>query len=184
MADRGVERLARRVVQLRGERDMSQAELASRAGLEVADIEAVEGSEVSASLRTLRALAKGFALAVSDLLGGLDDPEDGPSIGARVRTCRRARGLTLDELATASGLDRDHLERLETDQHRPDLEELRALANALGKSIGDLLGKGMEARSGRCTIRCWLRAGPSCGPDGWVDTSQGSRFGFAYVTEA
>lgn len=141
MSRRGVDWLARRVSSLRNERGLSQADLATASDLDPEDIVAIEAGEGSANLSTLRALTKGFGMRLSELFEGLDGPGDGVSLGARVRACRVARGQTIDELAAAAGLDREMLEQIETDQHRPDLAVMRALAVALGKSVAELLGK-------------------------------------------
>lgn len=57
-----------------------------------------------------------------------------------LRWWRRARGLTQQELAEASGVARSHLARIErgeVDEPRPDT--LRRLADALGVEVLDLL---------------------------------------------
>ena len=142
MSGRGADWLARRVSELRGERKLSPADLATASGLDAEDIDAIEAREVSASLSTLRALAKGFGMRLSELFQSFDRPDDGFSIGARIRACRRAQGQSLEELAAAAGLAPELLEQIETDQHRPDLAVIRALAVVLGKSVAELLGKG------------------------------------------
>ena len=142
MSDRGTDWLARRMSALRAERGLSRAELAAASGLEPEDIDAIEAGEGSAGLTALRALAKGFGMQLSELFQGFDGPDEGFSLGARVRACRRAQKRTLEELAAAVGLERKQLEEIETDQYPLELAEIRALASALGKSVADLLGKG------------------------------------------
>lgn len=142
MSNRGVEWLAQRVVQLRTERELSRADLAAASGLDLDALAAVEEATVSASLRTLRALAKGFEIQLSVLCKGMGGPSDDErSIGVRVRVCRRAQNKSLEELAAKAGLTSEELAAIESDQVRPDLAVLRALAAALGKPVGDLLGE-------------------------------------------
>ncbi len=53
-------------------------------------------------------------------------------IAARVRAARRLRALSIGELATASGVSRTTIDRIEAGKHsRPQMRTIRALAGAL-----------------------------------------------------
>jgi XRE family transcriptional regulator, regulator of sulfur utilization len=60
------------------------------------------------------------------------------SFGARLRTLRKARGLTLRELEAASGIERGTINRIERDVASPRLDSLQALAAALKMTLRDL----------------------------------------------
>jgi transcriptional regulator with XRE-family HTH domain len=60
-------------------------------------------------------------------------------VGARLRALRRARGVTLAELATETGLTASTLSRLENGKLRPTLEQLLPLARAHGVPLDDLV---------------------------------------------
>ena len=60
-------------------------------------------------------------------------------LGARVRALREATGLTQDNLATATGVGRATMIRLEDGKHAPKLPTLRAIAQVLGSPVEDLL---------------------------------------------
>lgn len=60
-------------------------------------------------------------------------------LGARVRALRKAAGLTQETLTTAAGIGRATMIRLENGRHAPKLSTLRAIAQALGTSVEDLL---------------------------------------------
>lgn len=60
-------------------------------------------------------------------------------IRQRLRGMRLARGWTLDNLASRSGLSPSTLSRLETGHRRIALEQLVALARALGTSLDQLV---------------------------------------------
>ena len=60
-------------------------------------------------------------------------------LGARVRTLREAAGLTQEALATAAGIGRATMIRLENRKHPPKLSTLRAIAQVLGTTVEDLL---------------------------------------------
>ena len=70
--------------------------------------------------------------------------------GARVREARSARGLTLEELATAAGISRATLSNLERGEHSPSLNAATDVARALGVSLSQLLGE--EERRPTVTI--------------------------------
>lgn len=69
-----------------------------------------------------------------------DDQEvDSLTIGRRIRQLRTARGMTLDELATAVDRAPSQLSMIENGRREPKLTQLRAIARALGSSIDALL---------------------------------------------
>jgi transcriptional regulator with XRE-family HTH domain len=61
------------------------------------------------------------------------------AVGPRLRALRQARGTTLAELATETGLTASTLSRLETGKLRPTLEQLLPLARAHGVPLDDLV---------------------------------------------
>lgn len=61
-------------------------------------------------------------------------------VGARLRRVRQQRGLTLTEVAEATGMSKSTLSRLETGQRRPTLELLLPLAQAFRVPLDDLVG--------------------------------------------
>lgn len=66
-------------------------------------------------------------------------PEVLAGVGARLRHLRRARGLTLVELARETGLDASTLSRLETGRLRPTLEQLLPLARTHGVTLDEVV---------------------------------------------
>jgi DNA-binding XRE family transcriptional regulator len=63
----------------------------------------------------------------------------GERVGRRVRTLRRSRRMTLQQLAEAAGLTRGNASRLEAGKHEPRLETLVRVARALGVTVADLV---------------------------------------------
>lgn len=59
-------------------------------------------------------------------------------IGARLRTARTSRGLTLGQVAKAAGLTEGFVSRLERDQVSPSVASLVAVCDALGLRVGEL----------------------------------------------
>lgn len=57
------------------------------------------------------------------------------------RKLREARGYTQDQLATAVGMIRSNVSRIEADKHRPTLETLEKIASALKVSVADLVAR-------------------------------------------
>ncbi len=60
-------------------------------------------------------------------------------LGARIRSFRLARGLTLVELAKLAGLSHPFLSQLERGQARPSMVSLERIARALGSSQIELI---------------------------------------------
>jgi transcriptional regulator with XRE-family HTH domain len=61
------------------------------------------------------------------------------AVGPRLRTLRRERGVTLAELASATGISESTLSRLESGRRRPNLELLLPLARAHGVPLDELV---------------------------------------------
>ena len=61
-------------------------------------------------------------------------------VGPRLQRLRKLRGMTLAGLATATGISKSTLSRLETGQRRPSLEVLLPLAQAYRVPLDDLVG--------------------------------------------
>lgn len=70
-------------------------------------------------------------------------PEPTPSeLGARVRTIRRRRGLSLDVAAGLAGVSKAYLSMLKNGQRRFERRGLlEDIAHALGCSVADLTGQ-------------------------------------------
>jgi transcriptional regulator with XRE-family HTH domain len=73
--------------------------------------------------------------------------DDFAGIGARIRRFREDAGLTLSALATKANVSKGYLHRLESDvgDVRPSGKTLYALAEALGVTMSDLLGRKLLA---------------------------------------
>ena len=61
------------------------------------------------------------------------------SLGKRVREMRTVAGMTQEELASAAGIGRVTLVRLESGEQSPRYETLVAIARALGRPMAELL---------------------------------------------
>jgi transcriptional regulator with XRE-family HTH domain len=58
--------------------------------------------------------------------------------GAKIRAWRKTAGLSLQEVAQLSNLSVGYISQVERDLANPSLEALKRIANAVGKSIGEL----------------------------------------------
>lgn len=64
------------------------------------------------------------------------------SVGERIRSERNKAGLSLSQLASATGTSKAYLVRLETDpDSNPSLAVLRQIADALDITVADLVGR-------------------------------------------
>jgi DNA-binding XRE family transcriptional regulator len=60
-------------------------------------------------------------------------------VGATIRKLREAKGFTQDQLASAVGMMRNNISRIEAAKHRPTLETLERIAKALKVPVADLI---------------------------------------------
>ncbi len=75
-----------------------------------------------------------------------------PAIGPRLQQLRKARGLTLDELAAASSVSRSMLSQIERGQANPTLAIVWYLAQALGVELAEFVGAQRVERRGRIEV--------------------------------
>ncbi len=61
-----------------------------------------------------------------------------PKVGARVRSLRRERGLTIEQLAAATGLTKGFISQLERDTTTPSLSSLARICDALGVRLSHI----------------------------------------------
>jgi transcriptional regulator with XRE-family HTH domain len=88
------------------------------------------------------------------------DPTTQTRVGERLRALRRERGMTMAELAAATGLTSGFLSQLERDLTSVSLSSLARICTALGVRFGDVLD---EASTGevirREDARAWTEIG-------------------------
>lgn len=76
------------------------------------------------------------------------DEEDIPStLGQMLRMLRKERGLTLERLATKSGVSHNTIMYYEKDTVEPSVFKLQAIATVLGVSIDWLLNRSYSPRT-------------------------------------
>jgi len=63
------------------------------------------------------------------------------AVGERIRKLRVKKGITQDQLAELTGLNRVHLYRLENGRQSMTLNTLKIIADTLGVRVRDLVGK-------------------------------------------
>lgn len=61
-----------------------------------------------------------------------------PKVGARVRSLRRERGLTIEQLAAATGLTKGFISQLERDRTAPSLASIARICEALGVRLSHI----------------------------------------------
>ena len=61
-----------------------------------------------------------------------------PRVGARVRSLRRERGLTIEQLAAATGLTKGFISQLERDRTAPSLSSIARICDALGVRLSTI----------------------------------------------
>lgn len=69
-------------------------------------------------------------------------PDEDAAVGAALRALRRARGLSLQQVAASTGLSIGLISQVERGLSSPSVRALRALAEALGVTVGWLFHHG------------------------------------------
>jgi transcriptional regulator with XRE-family HTH domain len=59
-------------------------------------------------------------------------------VGARVRSLRRERGLTIEQIAVATGLTKGFISQLERDRTSPSLSSIARICDALGVRLSQI----------------------------------------------
>ena len=97
-----------------------------------------------------------------------------PKVGARVRSLRRERGLTIEQLAGATGLTKGFISQLERDRTAPSLSSIARICDALGVRLSHIF----EAEPAPALVRRQPRAEPGArGPQSHLLSSrEESRF--------
>ncbi|WP_431281018.1 helix-turn-helix domain-containing protein [Humitalea sp. 24SJ18S-53] len=81
-----------------------------------------------------------------------------------LRGLRAARGLTLDGLAAATGLDKGYLSRVERGQKAPSIATVLKLSTALGVPVGELFGQSLAPDAVRVTRAAAVEPGQGFTP--------------------
>ena len=89
------------------------------------------------------ALSPSLVPDLAPVLHGAPDDTPAVTIGGRIRTLRRARGLTQDTLAHCTGVSRSAVAQWETGRAGQMAGKLRRIAEALGVSVS-MLKEGWE----------------------------------------
>lgn len=66
--------------------------------------------------------------------------------GQSMQAARKAAGMTQQQLADRSGVERVTIARLECDKHQGHIDTIVILADALGLSVDDYIGHERKAR--------------------------------------
>ena len=64
--------------------------------------------------------------------------DETPRVGARIRSLRRERGLTIEQLAAATGLTKGFISQLERDRTAPSLSSIARICDALGVRLSTI----------------------------------------------
>lgn len=80
-----------------------------------------------------------------DSLGMMNMSIDYKKIGQRVKSARKEKGYTQEELASRIGISIPHMSHIETADSKVGLQTLVKVANALGITTNDLLYDNLDA---------------------------------------
>jgi DNA-binding XRE family transcriptional regulator len=111
------------------------------------DTDCARPSLIPPALAELGSLPPAYAAVLKPKAPALSRPRQrrvtpnarGAEIGQRIREARRANGMTQLELATATGIRRPNVARLERGGNTPTIETLQRVASALGVTVTALV---------------------------------------------
>ena len=105
----------------------------------------LEKGEHYPKLPTLYKISEALNISVSDILAESPPSKDGmlspEEVGANIRKWRIMRGLGVKKLAEKSGVSRNSIRNLETGKCMSFLLTYQYIAEALGVTVGTLLGE-------------------------------------------
>jgi XRE family transcriptional regulator, regulator of sulfur utilization len=101
----------------------------------------------------------------------LDDVTRG--MGLSIRAERTARGMSLGDLARASGLSKTILSRIEAGEGNPSVETLWRVSQAFDLPLGALLDGGTPPVARRVAARSGRRIGADSGMTAWLVHAEG-----------
>ena len=137
--------LGERIKNVREVRRISQFRLADMMGTEQSTIAKLEKGAGYPKLPTLYKISEALNIPVSDILSESPPSKDGmlspEEVGANIRKWRTMRGLGVKKLAEKSGVSRNSIRNLETGKCMSFLLTYQYIAEALGVTVGTLLGE-------------------------------------------
>ncbi|MBI4496052.1 MAG: helix-turn-helix transcriptional regulator [Deltaproteobacteria bacterium] len=80
----------------------------------------------------------------SRLQRAMERPADGNSLGERIRRARELHGLTLEDLSSRTGIARQALEKVESNELIPPLGSLIKVGKAVAMKMGYFISPGVE----------------------------------------
>ena len=93
-------------------------------------------------------------------------PDEPPRVGDTLAALRQSANLSLDALSRKAGVSKSMLSQIERGQANPTVAVVWRLANALGVSMGDLLGNAPPARAATIEVLGAHAAPAIRSPDG------------------
>lgn len=164
-----------KIKSLREQAGYTIEELAGKVGVSPAYLRAVEAGRKTPSPRLANRIAHVLAVS-SDFLAGESNSDI--AVGEKVRLVRQEKKLSLEEMATKTGLSISYLSEIERGVARPSLSAIRKIAAALDVSPAVFLGTvnsiGMRLRSlreekGLSQAQLAARAGVTAGMIGQIE---------------
>lgn len=139
-----MEGVGKRIQRLRKAAGMTQADLATAIGKARAYVGQIETGSRTGSAHTLKRIAEAIGCDLATLLGDVspDTTAVAERLGARLRSIREARGLSLRQLGERMGKAASTLSAVETGNANLTVANMLAYADALGVRFSDILGSG------------------------------------------
>lgn len=123
--------LGKKIREFRKERGITLTELAGQLNISPSYLSAIEREIRKPSISMLKKIGEALNISVSYLVGDVEDAVT----GEKLRFIRESRRLSVKDLSEISEIPLTTLEKFETGQATPDMEDMKKLSEALNVTI-------------------------------------------------
>jgi len=123
--------LGAKIRELRKEQGLTLYELAARIGISPSFLSAIERGRKRPSVGMIKKISQGLKVSAYYLLSS----NSIQNVGEKLRFVREGRGMSLNELAAASGVSQETIQAIEAGEQLAELEDLERLADALAVTV-------------------------------------------------
>lgn len=135
---------ARNMRRARYRANLTQSQLAEKAGIDWATIQLWESATGNPSLKALELACKALNISVSEYIYGVSktpcEPSGGLVGGQQMKSCRKSKHHTMSGLADKTGLSVSAIRSYEIDRMTPTLSNLEKICDVLDVTIEEYTG--------------------------------------------
>lgn len=135
---------ARNMRRARYRANLTQSQLAEKAGIDWATVQLWESAAGNPSLKALELACKALNISISEYIYGVSKtpraPSEGLVGGQQMKLCRKSKNYTMCGLADKTGLSVSTIRSYETGRMMPTLSNLEKICDVLDVTIEEYTG--------------------------------------------